>query len=228
MLDWLSKDEGQGGMGPEYSQELMQAGDLAHRLRRLHFFTDHFRNYIDALAARLGLSITIDRIRLTDAFLAWGEDFTRQRNAAAIDRQDYMVFTAGTLLTHLIKVEPVAVQALAAEGASVAPPDDMRDIIAFWPEGFLYTSYCISVLQVVLEQETRQALPMSEIARDLRSWWSFRENVREDRWSAIGFFDLFVGAEPNWLSPSTAADRPAMRKLRLGFPATAVQAPTET
>jgi hypothetical protein len=216
MLDWLSKDEGQGGMGPEYSQELMQAGDLAHRLRRLHFFTDHFRNYIDALAARLGLSITIDRIRLTDAFLAWGEDFTRQRNAAAIDRQDYMVFTAGTLLTHLIKVEPVAVQALAAEGASVAPPDDMRDIIAFWPEGFLYTSYCISVLQVVLEQETRQALPMSEIARDLRSWWS------------IGFFDLFVGAEPNWLSPSTAADRPAMRKLRLGFPATAVQAPTET
>jgi hypothetical protein len=228
MLDWLSKDEGQGGMGPEYSQELMQAGDLAHRLRRLHFFTDHFRNYIDALAVRLGLSITIDRIRLTDAFLAWGEDFTRQRNAAAIDRQDYMVFTAGTLLTHLIKVEPVAVQALAAEGASVAPPDDMRDIIAFWPEGFLYTSYCISVLQVVLEQETRQALPMSEIARDLRSGWSFRENVREDRWSAIGFFDLFVGAEPNWLSPSTAADRPAMRKLRLGFPATAVQAPTET
>jgi hypothetical protein len=214
-------------MGPEYSQELMQADDLAHRLRRLHFFTDHFRNYIDALAARLGLAITTDRVRLTEAFLAWGEDFTRQRNAAAIDRRDYMVFTAGSLLTHLIKVEPVGVQSVVVEATGAAPPDDMREIIAFWPEGFIYTSYCISVLQVVLEQETRQSLPMSEIARDLRSWWSFRENVREDRWSAIGFFDLFVGAEPNWLSPATAADRPAMRKPRLECPPAAVQAPIE-
>jgi hypothetical protein len=214
-------------MGPKFSQELMQAADLAHRLRRLHFFTDHFRNYVEGLAARLGLGIAIDRIRLTDAFLAWGEDFTRQRNVAAIDRQDYMVFTAGTLLTHLIKVHPVTVQPVTPEDPSFAPPDGMGDIIAFWPEGFLYTSYCISVLQVVLEQETRQALPMSEIAHDLRSWWSFRENVHEDRWSAIGFFDLFVGAEPNWLSPSIAADRPAMRKLRLKHPAAAVQAPSE-
>jgi hypothetical protein len=214
-------------MGPEFSRELMQADDLAHRLRRLHFFTEHFRNYIDALAARLGLAITIDRIRLTEAFLAWGEEFTRQRTAAAIDRQDYMVFTAGTLLTQLIRIEPVAVQPVTAQDPSFAPPEDMREIIAFWPEGFLYTSYCISVLQVVLEQETRRALPMAEIARDLRSWWSFRENVREDRWSAIGFFDLFVGAEPNWLTPSIAADRPAMRKPQIDRPAPAVQASTQ-
>jgi hypothetical protein len=68
---------------------------------------------------------------------------------------------------------------------------------------------------------------MAEIARDLRSWWSFRENVREDRWSAIGFFDLFVGAEPNWLTPSIAADRPAMRKPQIDRPAPAVQASTQ-
>ncbi len=215
-------------MAPDFSQELMQADDLVHRLRRLHFFTEHFRNYIEALAARLGLGAVIDRIKLTEAFLAWGEDFTHQRNAAAINRPDYMVFTAGTLLTHLIKVEPVAVQPVTAGDLLLASPEDMREIIAFWPEGFLYTSYCISVLQVVLEQERKQALPMADIARDLRSWWSFRENVREDRWSAIGFFDLFVGAEPNWLSPSIAADRPAMRRRPLGRPSAAVSAPPES
>ena len=199
-------------MGPELSQTLMQADDLAHRLRRLHFFNDHFRNNMEALAARLGLAISIDGVRLTETFLAWGEDFTRQRNAAAIDRRDYMIFTAGTLLKHLLEVKPMAVETAAAQEAPVAPPAEVRAIIAFWPEGFLYTSYCVSVLQAVMSQETKQALPLSEIAQDLRNWWSFRENVREDLWSAVGFFDLFVGNEPNWLTPSIAADRPAMRK----------------
>jgi hypothetical protein len=206
---------------------MMPAEDLAHRLRRLHFFNDHFRNTMDALAARLGLSIAVDGVRLTETFLAWGEDFTRQRTAASIDRRDYMIFTAGTLLKHLIDVAPVTVRPVTDEDASFVAPADIREIIAFWPEGFLYTSYCISVLQTVIEQETRQALPMSEIARDLRNWWSFRENVREDRWSAVGFFDLFVGSEPNWLSPSIAADRPAMRKQFEKRPE-AVEAPPDT
>jgi hypothetical protein len=203
-------------MDPSFAQELTQTQDLAHRLRRLSFFDEHFRGHIEVLADRLGLVISVDRVLLTRAFLAWGEDFTRQRTAATIDRRDYTVFTAGMLLTRLIEMQPVVVQAPALQSgtpteAGTEVPDKIREIIAFWPEGFLYTSYCMNVLQVVVEQETKQEMPMSAVAQDLRSWWSFRENVREDRWSAIGFFDLFVGAEPNWLSPQIAVQRPAMR-----------------
>jgi hypothetical protein len=197
-----------------------QPPDLVHRLRGLRFFDEHFCGHVEALAERIGLVIAIDRVKLTRAFLAWGEDFTSQRTAAAIDRRDFTVFTAGMLLTRLIEMEPVTVAKPPAPvetiedstTGSVGPSGAIKEIIAFWPEGFLYTSYCINVLQVVVEQETQQPIPMAAIAEDLRSWWSFRENVREDRWSAIGFFDLFVGKEPNWLFPALAAERPAMRR----------------
>ncbi|MCB8881388.1 hypothetical protein ACELLULO517_14155 [Acidisoma cellulosilytica] len=198
-------------MAKEFSKEFMHEPDLAHRLRRLHFFDEHFCGHMDALAARLGLSVTIDRLKLTDAFLRWGEDFNRQRNLASVNRRDFMVFTAGTLLAHLVEAQPVSVQQKSQSSLTEAPDDEVQKIIAFWPEGFLYTTYCISVLQTVIEQDEKQALPVSEIAGDLRNWWSFRENVREDRWNAIGFFDLFVGAEPNWAAPAIAAHRPAMR-----------------
>ena len=37
---------------------------------------------------------------------------------------------------------------------------------------------------------------------DLRTWWSFRENVFEDDSLAIAFLQLFAGVEPNWTTPS--------------------------
>ena len=203
-----------------------QIEDLAHRMRRLRFFSGHFSSNIRMLANDFGLAVEIDGVKLTKAFLAWGEDFTRNRSAASIDRRDFMVFSAGTLLVHLIAEAPITVQqpdeaadkpdphtALHKQAPSPnADPEAMADIVEFWPEGFLYTNYCISVLQTVIAQETQQSLPLADVALDLRNWWSFRENVREDRWNAIGFFDLFVGNKPNWITPAIASARPAMRR----------------
>jgi hypothetical protein len=36
------------------------------------------------------------------------------------------------------------------------------------------------------------------VAREMRTWWSFRENAQEEPARAIGFFDLFLGNEPHW------------------------------
>lgn len=204
-------------------RQLTQTPDLAHRLRRLSFFDGHFRRHMDSLAERSGLVIAVDPVLLTRAFLAWGENFTRQRAAAALDRRDYIVFTAGMLLIRLLEAEPVAVTRRAA--ATAPPAEEVQEIIAFWPEGFLYTEYCLNVLQAVLQQEfageMATRLEVASLADDLRVWWSFRENVAEELASAIGFFDLFVGSEPNWQFPTVAAQRPAM--LRAAHPVSALQ-----
>ncbi len=185
--------------------QLTQTPDLAHRLRRLGFFESHFRRHVDSLAAQNGLTVTIDPVPLTRVFLAWGEDFTGQRAAAARDRRDYIVFTAGMLLIRLLEAEPVTVTR-----RTEAAGEETREIMRFWPEGVLYTEYCLNVLQAVLRQEFAENLSVTRFADDLHIWWSFRENVAEDRSCAIGFFDLFVGSTPNWWFPTVAAQRPAM------------------
>ncbi len=167
---------------------------------------------MEPLAERSGLVVNVDSVRLTRAFLAWSQDFTRQR-AAALDRRDYIVFTAEMLLMRLLENK-------AVEVISCTPPaslgEHVREIIDFWPEGFLFTEYCLNVLQAVLRQEfgeTPQAtVSVSPLASDLRVWWSYRENVTEDVATAIGFFDLFVGGEPNWRALTFAAQRPAMMR----------------
>ena len=41
---------------------------------------------------------------------------------------------------------------------------------------------------------------------DIRTSWSFRENAAEHR-SSVGFFDLFVGEEPDWDMPTVFRDK---------------------
>lgn len=198
---------------------LAQTPDLAHRLRRLSFFDGHFRRQMEALGNRHGLAVAFDAVRLTRAFLAWGEDFASQRAAAAIDRRDYIVFTAGILLNRLLEAEPVTVSRVSGQTAPAG-----MEFVAFWPEGFLYTAYCLNVLQAVLQQESVGGLAINGLQDNLRIWWSFRENVGEDLATAVGFFDLFAGSQPNWQFPRIAAERPAIRRAR---PSSGSLCPTE-
>ena len=95
----------------------------------------------------------------------------------------------------------------------------MADIVDFWPEGFLYTNFCVSAISAVYEQEFGEAPAIDKCADDLRTWWSYRENVSEMPAYAVAFLDRFLGAEPNWLLPDDPRSRPAM--------AEALEAPTE-
>ena len=106
-------------------------------------------------------------------------------------------------MVRLLEADPVTV----GGGSAGSSPE----IAAFWPQGFVYTGYCLTILQAVLLQEYGESPAVPELIDDLRVWWSFRENVGEDLASALGFFDLFVGIQPNWAFPTVAAQRPAMR-----------------
>jgi hypothetical protein len=87
----------------------------------------------------------------------------------------------------------------------------MAEIVRFWPEGFLYTNYCVSAIAAIHEQEFGSAPAIDACADDLRTWWSYRENATEMPSYAIAFLDRFLGSEPNWILPDSARSRQAMR-----------------
>jgi hypothetical protein len=202
----------------DLTSELTAVPDLRHQIRHLRWFKSSFRRDAELIAKHHGVVLEIDDRRLTEAFLNWIDAFNRQKTYAALDRRDFTLFAAGLLLREFIKARPVkararqsaATEAPAREGA--AAQDDRGSIVSFWPEGFLYTSYCLSVLSAVVQQEFGETLSLAEGADDLRVWWSFRENVREDPSLAIAFFDQFVGGEPNWWVPDSLESRAAMRR----------------
>ena len=193
------------------TKELTMVPDLRHQIRHLHWFKTSFRRDAELLGAQHGMALAIDDRRLTEAFLNWIEAFNREKRYAALDRRDFCLFAAGLLLREFLKARPVTARAGGA-ASSAGAPDEEGAIPGFWPEGFLYTSYCLSVLSAVVRQEFGEALSPAKAAGDLRIWWSYRENVSENPSLAIAFFDQFVGNEPNWRVPDSAESRAAMRR----------------
>ena len=185
--------------------------DVRHRVRQLRWFKASFRHDARLVSERYGLAFTIDDARLTEAFLNWTEVFSANKDYARLDRRDFVTFAAGLLLRELISARPVHVEAGVVAGEAVAPHDETWAIAHAWPEGFLYTNYCLCILAAVLEQEGT-ALTLMALADDLRTWWSYRENASEDPARAVGFLDLFTGNEPNWFMPDQVSSRGAMKR----------------
>jgi hypothetical protein len=63
-----------------------------------------------------------------------------------------------------------------------------------------------------MEQEFNRQININPNTEDLRTWWSFRENIAEDPSYAICFFDHFIGKEPNWSFPGSVVNRGSMAR----------------
>jgi hypothetical protein len=195
-------------MDLRFKDELALMPDLGHQLRRLRWFRATFRANARAVGLAYGLRFEIDDTRLAKAFLDWIETVEGERRFATVDRADFIVFAAGLVLRELIRQNP----AKAVAQAQPASADDrMAEIVRFWPEGFLYTNYCIAAIAAIHEQEFGSAPAIDACADDLRTWWSYRENATEMPSNAVAFLDRFLGAEPNWILPDSARSRQAMR-----------------
>lgn len=197
-------------MDLRFKEELALMPDLRHRLRRLRWFRMTFRSHARLVGSTYGFRYEIDDAKLTRAFLDWVETIDKKKGFARVDRPDFVIFAAGLVLRELIRQEParVAERGLDAAPSDVAP--EMVDIVDFWPEGFLYTNFCVSAIAAVYEQEFGEAPAIDKCADDLRTWWSYRENASEMPAYAVAFLDRFLGAEPNWLLPDDPSSRPAM------------------
>ncbi|MCG7506130.1 hypothetical protein [Mesorhizobium retamae] len=198
-------------MDLRFKDELALMPDLGHQLRRLRWFRTTFRASARSVEATYGLRFEIDETQLTRAFLDWIEIMEAQKRFADVNRADFIIFAAGLVLRELIRQDPA--KAVGAGPRPDLPPADagMAEIVQFWPEGFLYTNYCVSAIAAVYEQEFGHAPTIDQCADDLRTWWSYRENVTEMPAYAVAFLDRFLGAEPNWIVPDSAQSRQAMQ-----------------
>jgi hypothetical protein len=193
------------------SEEFARIPDLRHQVRSLHGFLDSFGRGTSLAAAHLGARAETDQAPSTKAFLSWAEKFTSQKPYAALNRQDFCVFSCGLLLAELIRTAPLRVWVDPRRVERGTLPIQTLAVADFWPEGFILTSYCASVLDAILHQDFATSVAFAPVATDLRTWWSFRENVQEDPSTAIGFFDLFLSQEPNWLQPEAVLQRSGFR-----------------
>jgi hypothetical protein len=195
-----------------FRHELALMPDLGHRLRQLRWFRATFRSSAKVVSETFGVRFEIDEAKLTRAFLDWIEVMEAQKRFAAVDRADFIVFSAGLVLRELIRQAPA--REISGLGDMIETEENAgtAEIVRFWPEGFLYTNYCVSAILAVHEQEFGSAPSIDKCADDLRTWWSYRENATEMPAYAVAFLDRFLGAEPNWITPDRAQSRQAMQR----------------
>jgi len=195
-----------------FRDELALMPDLRHRLRQLRWFRATFRGSAKVVSDTFGVRYEIDEARLTRAFLDWIDVMEAQKGFAAVDRADFIVFAAGLVLRELFRQAPAREVSGLTQMIEDGNSAKTLEIIRFWPEGFLYTNYCVSAISAIHEQEFGSAPSIDKCADDLRTWWSYRENVTEMPAYAVAFLDRFLGAEPNWLTPDHAQSRQAMQR----------------
>ncbi len=167
---------------------------LHKQAQRLRWVLKAFEQQVDVTSDETGNRFCVDTGKLTEAFAIWLKSFEAQKPLNSQDNQAYVGFAAGLMLRALIRHNPVKL---------VATPEnpDLADPANFWPEGYLYVAFCLNVRGLILQSDYRSEQRPSEILREMRTWWSFKENSKEDPSTAIAFLDLFAGNEPKWSFP---------------------------
>lgn len=163
-------------------------------VRRLRGFLASFADQVARTQEQTGTLFDIRQDRLSATFLDWIAEFEAQKPRAESDKIPYVGFAAGLMLKSLLRHAPVSVRSL--------PPGANTDAPAwFWPEGHLYVSYCLNVRGSVLAQDFHTPPRETPALEDVRTWWTFRENVAEDPSLAIAFLNYFSGEEADWTMP---------------------------
>ena len=175
--------------------EALSAGQPVRKsAQRLRWFVGVFEKQVNKTSSETGNRFTVDKVALADVFAKWIKAFEAQKPSRQEDKTAYVGFAAGLMLKALIRGKPVEL---------VSKPDtaDETNPAYFWPEGYLYVAFCLNVRGLVLENDFHSAQNISPVLNEVRTWWSFRENVSEDPSLAIAFLDLFAGDEPEWTMP---------------------------
>ena len=174
--------------------EASQDRPVRKSAQRLRWFLRAFLEQMEHTSAETGNRFAADRSALTKVFVTWLRAFEAQKPETVEDKAAYVGFAAGLMLRTLIQTGPVTL-------VSKPPDADENRPAYFWPEGFLYVAFCLNVRGLVIEHDFHGRQSVSEARNDIRTWWSFRENVEEDPGRAIAFLDLFAGEEPDWTMP---------------------------
>lgn len=175
-------------------------------IRRARWFLTSFRDFLGAFENETERKFHLDDGKLLAAFTAWFRAFEAQKYKARAHRREYVTFAAGLMLRELIRNSPVSVEPCSGN-------DDHRRPADYWPEGYLYVTFCLAVREAVIEQDFSLLDDTTPELGDLRAWWSFRENTLEDINLAVSFFERFAGETPNWSNPGLFLPRNPAQKL---------------
>jgi hypothetical protein len=183
--------------------EISARSDLAHEARRFRTILQSFERNLDLLFKDSGLSPHVDHAALASAFAKWRERFDATKHLADANRQDFVIYAAGLMLKELIDAKPL--QAVP----ELEQPKNLGDhVLTRWPEGYAYTSFCLSVASAILKEIGGEPVAGENLADDPAFWDTFKENASESPALAVAFFDLVCGRDPNWDAP----DVPWMRE----------------
>lgn len=167
---------------------------LRKSAQRLRWFVDAFERQVGNIETRTGNGFSVDRTALAKVFAQWVKAFEKQKPERTADKPAYVGFAAGLMLRALIENKPVSLTA-RPETADMSKP------AYFWPEGYLYVAFCLNVRGLVLQADFHHAQHPSDALNEMRTWWSFRENVQQDPSLAIAFLDFFAGDDAEWTMP---------------------------
>lgn len=180
--------------------EILKVDDLSHEARRFRTILWSFERNMDLLFKDTGLTAEVDHAALAEAFSRWRMAFDNSKYLASTDRRDFVIYAAGLMLKELIAASPLKAVEGREQELSVLPIEiDHR--LKRWPEGYAYTSFCLSVAAAILKEMGDEEPAPAQVTDDPGFWNSFRENTLEDPETAVGFFDLVCGEEPNWTAP---------------------------
>jgi hypothetical protein len=150
-----------------FTNQLSSSRDVRHQVRHLGWFRRSFKRCVALVTKDWGIDFTVHDEQLAKAFLDWANAFAEQRKYAELSRKDFANFAAGLLLKELIANKVCA----AGDTSGLNLPDNanerVAEIIKFWPEGFLYTSFCLSVLNAVMVQDFDTVIELKPIVQDL-------------------------------------------------------------
>ena len=169
-------------------------------VRSLDWFLTAYGEQQQLVSRETGIRFTIDRARLTAAFVEWLAAFENQKPNLEEDRLAYVGFAAGLMLRALVRAAPVAADPDRVPAEPGTPGITPAEI---WPEGYLHVTFCLRIRGLVLEQEFYQPAATGPAFSDPEAWWSFRENAREDPSLAIAFLELFADGNPAWTMPDS-------------------------
>jgi hypothetical protein len=188
--------------------EILKVDDLSHEARRFRTILWSFERNMDLLFKDTGLTAEVDHAALAEAFSRWRLAFDNSKYLASTDRRDFVIYAAGLMLKELIVASPLKAVEGKEQGLSVLPIEiDHR--LKRWPEGYAYTSFCLSVAAAILKEMGDAEPVLAAKTDDPRFWDSFRENTLESPTMAVAFFDLVCGQDPNWEAP----DVPWLRRV---------------
>jgi hypothetical protein len=183
----------------------LASGDLAHEFRRFRAILRSFERNLELLFKGTAVVTEVDHAALATAFANWRQRFDESKYLANSNRHDFVIFAAGLMLKELVEAKPLKAVTRAVPDAV---PALANHALGRWPEGYAYTSFCLSVAGAILREMGEEEPDPAEASDDPAFWDSFRENVNDSPANAVAFFDMVCGSDPNWDAP----DVPWLRK----------------